>query len=69
MMACIVNASGEIALMDLDEAPPTLEIREGVLTEDGIVLTDANSSLRVLERLTGNCDPISGIVIYEEVRR
>jgi hypothetical protein len=64
LRCCFVfhESSGDIGIGILEclEAPPHVEFND---PRNFIPMT------RVLERLTGRCDPVDGIVLYEEVVR
>ena len=61
MRLCCAFADSTISLVDLDEAPPHIELS---------CFSGSIRCVHVLERLT-NCysDPVHGIVFYEELVR
>ena len=60
MRCCFVFRELSVGILELSDAPPTLEFRDP---------TSIMPRTRVMERLTSVADPVNGIVLYEEVAR
>ena len=59
MRCCFYFREGRIGLLDMSDAPPTIEFDD----------PRRSHTTRILERVTRTADPVDGIVLYEETER